>query len=93
VSSNTVGIEPAKKYRLMNSGEQTMRALEPDKPTAESHQIQITIHAPECYVEVVEVYRARENGTVFVQVTLAKVIEPHVDHRQNVSTTFGRLIS
>lgn len=69
-----------------------MRILEPDRPVAGSREIQITIDLLERSAEVVEVHRMAENGLVLVQVTSAKVIEPHANHRQNFKDVSRRLI-
>jgi hypothetical protein len=70
-----------------------MRILEPDRPVVGSREVQITIDLSERYAEVVEVHRMTENGLVLVQVTSAKVVEPHADHRQNFKNVSRRLIS
>jgi len=52
--------------------------------------MQITIHIPKRYVEVVEIHRSRETGSVFVQVTLVKAIEPYSGHKGILASDFRR---
>ena len=70
-----------------------MRALEPDKPIEVSCEIYITIDVPDRYVEVVEVHRSIETGSVLIQIVLVKEIETPADLRQNPNISFRSLES
>jgi hypothetical protein len=70
-----------------------MRALEPDKPTEVCHEIHIVIDIPDHYIEVIEVHRSIETGSVLVHVILVQEIETHADQRQSFIIPFRRLES
>ena len=70
-----------------------MRALEPDKPTEVSREIHITVDVPDRYVEVIEVHRSIETGSVLIQIVLVKEIETPADLRQNPNISFRSLES
>jgi hypothetical protein len=68
-----------------------MKILETDDHTAALHEVQITIDISELYAEIVEVYKASENGPGFVLVTSVKAIEPRSSSQQDINTDFRRL--
>ena len=60
-----------------------MRIFELKNITAELYEIYITIDIPECYAEIIEIYREGENEQGFVQVTSIKMIEPDTGFDQD----------
>ena len=60
-----------------------MRILEPDRPTDVSREILITIDVPDRYVEIVEMYRSLETGSLIKQIVLFKEMVTRANHRQN----------
>lgn len=68
-----------------------MEILETDDHTAALHEVQITIDISELYAEIVEVYKASENGPGFVLVTSVKAIEPNLSSQENLNADFRRL--
>ena len=65
-----------------------MRALEPNKPIEVSREIHITVDVPDRCVEVIEVHRSIETGSVLIQIILVKEIETPADLRQNPNISF-----
>jgi len=68
-----------------------MKLLDIDDLAADFREVQITIDLPELYAEIVEVYKARENGPGFVIVTSVMVIEPQFSSKQDISANLRRL--
>jgi hypothetical protein len=60
-----------------------MIILETDDQTTALYEVQITIDISKLYAEIVEVYKASENGFGFVIVTNVKTIEPNLDSQQD----------
>ena len=70
-----------------------MKALELEKSTEVSREVLITIDVPDRYVEVVEVLRSMETGSVIVQIVLLKEVKTYVDPEQNLNVSFRSLES
>lgn len=68
-----------------------MKSLGTDDHAVELHEVQITIDISELYAEIVEVYKADENGPGFVLVTSVKAIEPNLSNQENLNADFRRL--
>jgi hypothetical protein len=68
-----------------------MKSLETDDHAAAIHEVQITIDNSELYAEIVEVYKASENGPGFVLVTSIKASGPNLSSLQDINTDFRRI--
>ena len=50
-----------------------MRALEPNKSIEVSRELYITIDIPDRHIDLVEVHRSLETGSVLIQVVMVKI--------------------
>lgn len=67
-----------------------MKILETNNNTEALHEVQITIDISGLSAEIVEVYKASENGPGFVIVTSVKAIEPKSSSQQDIDTDLRR---